>query len=74
MSTGLHTQQCEPAYACAQEVQALLDCVAAGRFSELKCLPLVKKLRRCIEQKVQLCWWFLLCTQLLQSFLCCTAA
>ena len=43
----------QPAFACAEEVDALLACVTAKRFHELKCLPFVKQLRRCVEKQVR---------------------
>ena len=39
-------------FECALEVTELLNCVAAKRYNELKCVPLLKALRACIEKKV----------------------
>ena len=39
-------------FECALEVTELLNCVAAKRYNELKCAPLLKALRACIEKKV----------------------
>jgi len=40
-------------FECALEVTELLNCVAAKRYNELKCVPLLKALRACIEKKVR---------------------
>lgn len=40
------------AFACAEEAQALLNCVTDKKYNEMKCLPLLKKLRACVEKKV----------------------
>ena len=39
-------------FECSVEVTELLNCVAAKRYNELKCAPLLKALRACIEKKV----------------------
>lgn len=41
------------AFECAEEATALLNCIADKEYNELKCLPLVKKLRACVKQKVK---------------------
>ncbi|KAK9806062.1 hypothetical protein WJX73_010594 [Symbiochloris irregularis] len=38
-------------FACAPEASALLNCVTGKSYNELKCLPLLKKLRTCVEKK-----------------------
>jgi hypothetical protein len=38
---------------CVEEATALLNCVAAKSYNEMKCIPLLKKLRTCIEKKVR---------------------
>ncbi len=40
-------------FECALEVTELLNCVAAKRYNELKCVPILKALRACIEKKVR---------------------
>ena len=42
-------------FECAPEVAALLNCVTSKNYNELKCIPLLKKLRACIEKKVSIC-------------------
>lgn len=37
---------------CVAEASALLNCVAEKSYNEMKCIPLLKKLRACIEKKV----------------------
>jgi hypothetical protein len=39
---------------CVQEAQLLLNCVAAPSYNEYRCIPLLKRLRACIEKKVLL--------------------
>lgn len=39
-------------FECAEQVAALLNCVADRRYNEMKCLPLLRKLRTCVEKKV----------------------
>ena len=41
-------------YECAEAAAALLNCVAERSYNEMKCIPLMKKLRACIEKQVQL--------------------
>ena len=41
-------------FACAEEAAALLNCVADKKYNDMRCLPLMKKLRACIEKKVRL--------------------
>lgn len=44
-------------FECAPEVAALLNCVTTKNYNELKCIPLLKKLRACTEKKVSNCSW-----------------
>jgi hypothetical protein len=39
-------------FECAKEAEALLNCVTAKNYNEMRCLPLLKKLRACVEKKV----------------------
>lgn len=39
-------------FECAEQVAALLNCVADKSYNEMKCLPLLRKLRTCVEKKV----------------------
>ena len=39
-------------FECAEQVAALLNCVADRSYNEMKCLPLLRKLRTCVEKKV----------------------
>ena len=48
-------------FECALEVTELLNCVAAKRYNELKCAPLLKALRACIEKKVNTRRWYATC-------------
>ena len=41
-------------YECAEAAAALLNCVAERSYNEMKCIPLMKKLRACIEKQVAL--------------------
>ena len=41
-------------FECGLEAQELLNCVAKTPFNEAKCLPLLKKLRACVEKKVSI--------------------
>ena len=41
-----------PCFVCAEEAAALLNCVADRKYNEMRCYPLVKKLRACVEKKV----------------------
>lgn len=43
----------QEAFVCGEEAEALLNCIAAKNYNELKCIPLVKKLRACIEKAVR---------------------
>lgn len=36
---------------CIPEAQLLLNCVASSNYNEYKCLPLLRKLRSCVEKK-----------------------
>lgn len=36
---------------CVKEAQVLLNCVAASAYNEYRCIPLLKRLRECIEKK-----------------------
>ena len=40
-------------FACAEEAAALLNCVADKKYNDMRCIPLMKKLRVCIEKKVK---------------------
>jgi len=40
-------------YECAEEAAALLNCVTDKNYNEMRCLPLLKKLRACVEKKVR---------------------
>lgn len=40
------------AFECALEASALLNCVTDPQYNEIKCLPLIKKLRDCVKRKV----------------------
>ncbi len=40
------------AFECADEAEALLKCVVDKKYNEMKCLPLLKKLRACVEKEV----------------------
>ena len=42
-------------FECAEAAAALLNCVAARSYNDMKCIPLMKKLRACIEKQVPLC-------------------
>ena len=48
-----NTRDPQVGFECALEVTELLNCVAAKRYNELKCVPLLKALRACIEKKVR---------------------
>ncbi len=39
-------------FECAEEAAALLNCVTDKKYNEMRCLPLLKKLRACVENKV----------------------
>lgn len=39
-------------FECAAEVADVINCVAAKEYNELRCIPLLKKLRACIVKKV----------------------
>lgn len=39
---------------CVAEASALLNCVAEKSYNEMKCIPLLKKLRACVEKKVMI--------------------
>ena len=41
-------------FECAEQVAALLNCIAERSYNEMKCIPLLRKLRACIEKKVSL--------------------
>jgi len=41
-----------PCFICAEEAAALLNCVAEKKYNEMRCYPLIKKLRACVEKKV----------------------
>ncbi len=41
-------------FECAEQVAALLNCIAERSYNEMKCIPLLRKLRTCIEKKVSL--------------------
>ena len=41
-----------PCFVCAEEAAALLNCVAGKKYNEMRCYPLIKKLRACVEKKV----------------------
>jgi hypothetical protein len=41
-------------FECAEEAAALLNCVTDKSYNEMRCLPLLKKLRACVEKKVRL--------------------
>ena len=41
-----------PCFVCAEEAAALLNCVADKKYNEMRCYPLIKKLRACVEKKV----------------------
>ena len=41
-------------FECAEQVAALLNCIAERSYNEMKCIPLLKKLRTCVEKKVSL--------------------
>ena len=41
-----------PCFVCAGEAAALLNCVADKKYNEMRCYPLIKKLRACVEKKV----------------------
>ena len=43
-----------PCFVCAEEAAALLNCVTDKKYNEMRCLPLIKKLRACVEKKVRL--------------------
>ncbi len=47
-------------FECAEQVAALLNCVADKSYNEMKCLPLLRKLRTCVEKKVPQQAWALL--------------
>lgn len=38
-------------FECANEAAALLNCVSDKNYNETRCLPLLKKLRACVEKK-----------------------
>ncbi|CAL8467453.1 g6991 [Coccomyxa elongata] len=38
-------------FECAEEAAALLNCVTDKNYNEMRCLPLLKKLRACVEKK-----------------------
>ena len=42
-----------PCFVCAEEAAALLNCVADNKYNEMRCYPLIKKLRACVEKKVR---------------------
>ena len=46
-------EKSSPCFVCAEEAAALLNCVAEKKFNEMRCYPLIKKLRACIEKKVR---------------------
>lgn len=41
-------------FECAEQVAALLNCIAERSYNEMKCIPLLRKLRTCIEKKVSM--------------------
>lgn len=41
-----------PCFVCAEEAAALLNCAAEKKYNEMRCYPLIKKLRACVEKKV----------------------
>ena len=47
-------QKTRTGFECGLEAQELLNCVANTPFNEAKCLPLLKKLRACVEKKVSI--------------------
>lgn len=40
-------------FECGDEAAALLNCVSDKNYNEMRCLPLLKKLRACVEKKVR---------------------
>ena len=42
-----------PCFVCAEEAAALLNCVTEKKYNEMRCLPLIKKLRACVEKKAR---------------------
>ncbi|CAL5222337.1 g4686 [Coccomyxa viridis] len=40
-----------PCFVCAEEAAALLNCAAEKKYNEMRCYPLIKKLRACVEKK-----------------------
>ncbi len=52
-STDKKTAQKKGSFACAEEAAALLNCVADKKYNDMRCIPLMKKLRVCIEKKVE---------------------
>ena len=53
VSTDKKTTQNKAGFACAEEAAALLNCVADKKYNDMRCIPLMKKLRACIEKKVK---------------------
>ena len=47
-------QKTRTGFECGLEAQELLNCVAKTPFTEAKCLPLLKKLRACVEKRVSM--------------------
>ena len=46
-------EDAKDAFECANEAAALLNCIADPQYNELKCLPLLKKLRACVRRKAK---------------------
>lgn len=47
------SKKSSPCFVCAEEAAALLNCVADKKYNEMRCYPLIKKLRACVEKKVR---------------------
>ena len=47
-----NTKLGSPCFVCAEEAAALLNCVSEKKYNEMRCYPLIKKLRACVEKKV----------------------
>lgn len=52
MSSNTTSKEPEIDFVCGLEAAALLNCVASKQYSDVKCKPLLQKLRSCCEKKV----------------------
>jgi len=46
-------REAEKLFVCSEEAANLLNCVTQKEYNELKCVPLIKKLRSCVKREVR---------------------